>query len=268
MKLKLFFWLALVLIVPAQHTQAHELLPAVIVNYMAEHPNATPEEIKAFAATQDPVVTQAIAKKSSKDLIDIVKNQDSSYLDTGLDFIQLGIKHILSGPDHILFVLSLLLVFVSVRNLLKLVTSFTVAHSLTLILAGTGVLVLSSTVVEPFIALSIAIMAIASVFFKDHPLMSKHSGKLGLVFFFGLFHGLGFAGLLKEIAVPENKFALSLLSFNIGIEFGQLIIVALVVPFIFCFRHKAWFDTVIRVTAVLIAVAGFTWFFERLTVLF
>ena len=247
---------------------AHELLPQVMITYIAEHPDATAEDIKAFAATQDSSVSENLSKYSGDELIDLLKKQDSSYVDTALDFIILGFKHILSGADHILFVLSLLLVFISISNVLKLVTAFTLSHSITLILAGTGLLVLSSSIVEPFIALSIAVMAIASVFYREHPLMKKNYGKIALVFFFGLFHGLGFAGLLTEIAVPEDKFALSLLAFNVGIEFGQLFIVALALPLIFLFRNKSWYNTAIKVFAVLIAIAGTVWFFERLTVLF
>ncbi len=82
------------------------------------------------------------------------------------DFFRIGVGHILSGPDHILFVLSLLLVFISWKDILKLTGIFTIAHSITLILAGTGILVLSSRIVEPMIALSIAYVALTSVFLK------------------------------------------------------------------------------------------------------
>ena len=137
----------------------------------------------------------------------------------------MGIEHILVGLDHILFVLTLLLVFVSIGEISKLATVFTVAHSLTLILAGTGLLVLSLAFVEPIIALSIACMAIATVFFSSCPIMKRYGVKTSLVFFFGLFHGLGFVGLLLELSIPADTFLSSLLVFNVEIEIGQLIII-------------------------------------------
>ena len=244
--------------------EAHELLPKVIVDYIQEHPNASADEIRTFANTQDSSVAEKFASRSSQELLAIVKNPDSSFLDNALDFVKLGIEHILSGPDHILFVLTLVLVFVSFTEVLKLVTSFTLAHSITLILAGTGLLVLAPAVVEPLIALSIAVMAIYSVFFaKEENTMNKWS-KAGIVFFFGLFHGLGFAGLLKEIAIPQNKFISSLFAFNIGIEIGQLLIIAITLPFIFFFRKSDWYPKAIKIIAIAISAVAMIWFIQRI----
>lgn len=242
---------------------AHELLPKVMVEYIQEHPNASPDEIRAFANTQDPEIAQKFSSRSAQELLTIVKNPDSSFLDNALDFIKLGVEHILSGPDHILFVLTLVLVFTSLFEVLKLVTSFTLAHSITLILAGTGLLVLTPSVVEPLIALSIGVMAIYSVFFvKDANTVNKWS-KASIVFFFGLFHGLGFAGLLKEIAIPQNKFISSLFAFNVGIEIGQLVIISITLPFIFYFRNRTWYPLAIKIIAVTISLIALIWFIQR-----
>lgn len=258
----LFF---LPIVAPAE---AHELLPKEVVEYISTHPNATPEEMRTFASTQSPEIAKKFASKSTEEILAIIKNPNSKFLDNARDFLKLGVQHILSGADHILFVLSLLLVFVTAWEILRLATTFTIAHSITLVLAGTGVLVLPPKIVEPLIALSIAVMAIASVFFQKYEVMKSAIGKASIVFFFGLFHGLGFAGLLQEIAIPQDKFVSSLFAFNVGIEIGQLIIIGLALPFIFYFRKRAWYSKAIQVIAVGISLIALGWFFERVVGLF
>ncbi|CAN5155756.1 hypothetical protein BH11PAT3_BH11PAT3_2470 [soil metagenome] len=251
----------LVMLVP--HTSfAHDLIPQQLKTYLDEHPNATPEEIKAFADVQAPEFSQNF--RDGAEIVEIVRNQKTSFLDNFFDFIKLGINHILSGPDHILFVLSLLLIFISWKDILKLTTTFTISHSITLILAGTGILTLTPRIVEPIIALSIAYVAITSVFFKGKKFMGENRGKIAAVFFFGLFHGLGFAGLLKEIKIPDDKFVSSLLSFNLGIEGGQITIVLVALPFIYLFRKKTWYPLVIKIFAGIIAGIAIIWFVQRI----
>jgi hydrogenase/urease accessory protein HupE len=246
--------------------EAHELLPKVIVEYISENPDATPEEIKAFASSQDPEVAERFANSSSEELLAIIDNPDSTFVDNFWDFSKLGVEHILAGLDHILFVLTLLLVFISIKHVLKLVTTFTVAHSITLILAGTGTVVLSSSIVEPLIALSIAILAIVTVFYSHLKIFAGRYTTVGIVFFFGLFHGLGFAGLLKEIAIPADKYVSSLFAFNVGIEIGQLIIIALALPFILYFKDKSWYPLVIKIIAISISSIALIWFVQRLMI--
>ena len=84
-----------------------------------------------------------------------------------------------------------------------------------------------------------------------------------MIFFFGLFHGLGFAGLLEQIAIPQDKFLSSLLAFNLGVEFGQLAIIVVALPLLLLIRKKAWYLTTSKILALLIALAGFVWFIER-----
>lgn len=242
---------------------AHELLPKEVVEYIKEHPDATPEDMRAFALTQDLKIAEKFANSSTEEILRIIKNPESGFFDNAYDFAKLGMHHILIGADHILFVFTLLLVFVSAWEILKLATTFTVAHSVTLILAGTGIVVLSPAIVEPLIALSIAVMAISTVFFRESRIFKSKWSKVIIVFIFGLFHGLGFAGLLEEIAIPERAFASSLLAFNIGIEIGQLVIIGLALPVILYFRNKTWYPTAIKIFALSISVIAIIWFVER-----
>lgn len=257
----LIFLLFVVILFPLE-TSAHDLIPQQLKVYIQEHPYATPDEIKQFADEQSPEFAQKF--RDGAEIVRIARDQKTSFVDNMLDFFKLGINHILSGPDHILFVLSLLLVFKTWKDILKLTATFTVAHSITLILAGTGLLTLTPRIVEPMIALSIAYVAISTVFLRGTLFIGENRGKIAAVFFFGLFHGLGFAGLLKEIQVPQDKFASSLLSFNLGIEGGQLIIVSLAAPLIFFFRKKKWYPRAINVVAIVIASIAVFWFFRRL----
>lgn len=240
---------------------AHELLPRPVVEYLKQHPNASASEIEQFIQGSAPALAKKI--KSKEDVLRIL-NRKTNNIDNAFDFIRLGINHIVSGPDHVLFVLSLLLVFISLKEILKLTGTFTIAHSLTLILAGSGILTLSSHIVEPVIALSISYVALTSVFFRHKLFFSNRRSKVAAVFFFGLFHGLGFAGLLKEIQVPQDRFLSSLLSFNIGIELGQIFIVAITLPFIYFFQKRSWYSTCIKIAAGSIGAVGILWGVTRI----
>ncbi|MES2966505.1 MAG: HupE/UreJ family protein [Patescibacteria group bacterium] len=248
--------------------KAHELLPQEVINFLKENPDATSEEINEFAETQSPEVAEKIRVTSADDITLLTQNNDAGFFHNAKDFVSLGIEHILAGPDHILFVLSLLLMFVSVGEIFRLVTTFTIAHSLTLILAGTGTLVLSSAIVEPVIALSIAVVAIVTTFFGHVRVMAHQWAKTALVFFFGLFHGLGFAGLLTEISVPKETLLSSLLAFNIGIELGQLLIIVIALPVLLYCKQKTWYPRAVKIVAIIISVIAIVWFFERLVALF
>lgn len=244
-------------------SKAHELLPKEVVTYIQTHPNATPEELRLFAASVNPATAERFSNSSTEEILEILANPESSFFDNAWDFLKLGFHHILSGADHVLFVLTLLLIFVTLRDLLVFTSTFTVAHSITLILAGASIVVLSPTIVEPLIALSISVMALITLFEKRLSGFKIHGGPLALIFFFGLFHGLGFAGLLEQIAIPQDKFLSSLLAFNVGVEFGQLAIILVSLPLLLLVRKKAWYPTISKILALLIALAGFVWFIER-----
>ena len=171
---------------------------------------------------------------------------------------RMGIQHILTGYDHLLFLLGLILVGGRLRPLLVVVTAFTVAHSLTLGLAALGLWAPSPRLVEPAIALSIAYVGIENWFVRD-------ARRRWLITFpFGLVHGFGFAGALREIALPSGQIPLALASFNVGVEAGQLAVLALVLPAILWLGRRSWFaDRGVRTVSTAIALAGLVWFVQR-----
>ncbi|HEY6126471.1 MAG TPA: HupE/UreJ family protein [Steroidobacteraceae bacterium] len=140
-------------------------------------------------------------------------------------YLVLGIEHILSGIDHLLFVAALLFLVGFQRKLIWTITAFTLAHSLTLASAALGWLTLRSAPVEATIALSIVL--VASEALQPRETLARRLPAM-VAFLFGLVHGLGFAGALSEIGLPQNHLATALLTFNIGVELGQLMAVAVV----------------------------------------
>lgn len=177
-------------------------------------------------------------------------------------YVPLGFSHILpQGLDHILFVLGLFLLSTHWRPLLWQVTSFTAAHTLTLGLATFGLVSLPSAVVEPLIALSIVYVAIENVV---HEKLGRF--RVAVVFAFGLLHGLGFAGVLAELGLPKSQVLPALLSFNVGVELGQLAVIALAFLLVASWaRQKPWYHRRIVVPgSLLIAAVGAYWTVERI----
>jgi hypothetical protein len=151
-----------------------------------------------------------------------VSVEEESAARTALRYLWQGVLHIVPlGLDHILFVLALALLSLRWRPAVLQATAFTVAHSITLALAVTGAVALPASVVEPLIALSIAVVALENLVSVE-----ARWWRLGLVFSFGLLHGLGFAGVLQELGLPDERLAVALLSFNVGVELAQVAIVA------------------------------------------
>ncbi len=183
---------------------------------------------------------------------------------TVFNYIELGFKHILpKGMDHILFILGLFLFSSAFRPLLWQVTMFTIAHTITLGLAMNGVLDLPEQIVQPLIALSIVYVGIENVFSRK-----LQKSRLILVFAFGLLHGIGFANMLADFGMPDYAFATALISFNIGVELGQLAI--LVVAWLLIglwFGKRPWYKTlVINPASMVIAAIAFYWFIDRLDI--
>ena len=177
-------------------------------------------------------------------------------------FLVLGIEHIFTGYDHLLFLFGLLLVCVSFRSMVAIITCFTVAHSITLVLATLEVATLSPDIVEPLIAASIVWVGVENLLRRG----AAPRGRPALTFAFGLIHGLGFASVLRELGVGthSDSYALPLFSFNLGVELGQLAISALVLPVIWRLRKKPWFlRRGVPALSVLIAGAGLWWLIER-----
>ncbi len=178
------------------------------------------------------------------------------------EFVGLGLKHILIGFDHLLFLFSLVIVSRRLVPTVQLITCFTVAHSVTLALATFDLVRIPARVVEPLIAASILFVAVENLVRRDVP-----KSRPWLVFGFGLIHGLGFASVLRELGVgasPSGVFA-PLLAFNLGVELGQLLMVVLVAPLLFWAGRNARLERrLVPVASVLIACAGAFWLVERL----
>jgi hydrogenase/urease accessory protein HupE len=177
-------------------------------------------------------------------------------------FAAMGIHHIVSGLDHVLFVIGLLLVRGTLRRLLAVVTAFTVAHSITLSMTALHVGSLPARLVEPVIALSIVAVAAENLVHRK----VHFEWRVWLAFGFGFFHGFGFAGALEEAGLPRDAVAWSLAAFNIGVEIGQAAIILLVVPFFKLFDrvNPVLAGAATRYASMGIGAAGLLWFLQRL----
>ena len=178
-----------------------------------------------------------------------------------LDFIGIGFTHIVpKGLDHILFVLGLFFFSLHLRPLLYQVTSFTVAHTVSLALGVLGIVQVPAGIVEPLIAASIVYVAVENVLVSTY-----RPWRSGVVFGFGLLHGLGFAAVLGDIGLNPARFATGLIGFNLGVELGQLaIITGAFLAVGVWFGRKHWYDRVIaNPISVAIAIVGAFWFIQR-----
>lgn len=186
--------------------------------------------------------------------------RQATRLEIAREYLALGYTHILpKGLDHILFVVGLFLLSVRLRPILIQVTTFTLAHSITLGLTMYGIVSLPSRVVEPLIALSIAYVAIENLVTSE-----LKPWRLALVFLFGLLHGMGFAGVLSGLGLPQGAFLTALLSFNLGVEAGQLSMIALAALAVVWHRHQPWYHRRVVVPAsLLIATIGVYWTVTR-----
>ena len=191
-----------------------------------------------------------------------------------IDYAREGVWHIWIGFDHILFLLALLLPAVVIRqagkwqavqafkpaffSVLKIVTAFTLAHSITLTLATLGIISLPSRLVESTIAASVVIAALNNIF----PLFRER--RWVMAFLFGLIHGFGFATVLSDLGLPRDALVLALVGFNLGVETGQLAIVAVFLPVTYLLRHS-WFyrRLVLLGGSAAIAIVALIWFVER-----
>lgn len=180
-----------------------------------------------------------------------------------LSYLPLGIEHIIGGIDHLLFVIALFFVAGGVlRRLFWLITAFTLAHSITLSAAALGWVYMPSRPVEALIALSIALVA-ADLVAGDERKVKTLKRYWPIVFIFGLLHGLGFAGALAEIGLPENAMVGALLAFNLGVELGQLLVLLVCAVLVALVRRVVKTDSLQQLAGYCIgSVAGF-WFVER-----
>jgi hypothetical protein len=176
-------------------------------------------------------------------------------------YLKMGIRHIIPlGADHILFVVSLCLISTRIKAILWQATAFTVAHSITLALSMKNIIVAPGPVVEPIIALSILFVAVENIL-----LDGLKPWRILIVFMFGLIHGMGFASALNETGLPRNQFFTSILSFNAGVELGQIVVITatfllLIVPF----GKKSWYKrrVVYPISGIIAVIAAF-WTIQR-----
>jgi hydrogenase/urease accessory protein HupE len=183
-----------------------------------------------------------------------------SRLAIALNYLAIGFEHIVpKGLDHILFVIGIFLLSVHLKPLLLQVTAFTVAHTITLGLSIYGLISVPASIVEPLIALSIAYVGI------ENCLSAKlKPWRIALVFLFGLLHGMGFAGVLGEIGLPRSEFLTALITFNIGVEFGQLAVIAACFLLFGWWRSRSWYRHVIVIPiSLMISITGLYWTWER-----
>ena len=213
------------------------------------------------AATDNPATEWLEGGQSSAQFALASPAKSISRLSTALLYLRLGFTHIVPlGLDHMLFVLGIYLLSGRARSVLLQVSAFTVAHSITLGLSMYGLVNVSPKIVEPMIAISIAYVAIENIFLSE-----LKSWRVALVFAFGLLHGMGFAGALKELGLPRSEFVTALLTFNVGVEAGQLTVIG--TAFMLVGWHcsqRAWYRCRIVVPAsAAIACTAVYWTIQR-----
>ena len=175
----------------------------------------------------------------------------------------LGVEHLIGGPDHLLFVFGLLFIVFGWQNLIKTITAFTLAHSITLGLSVLEIVSLPSATIEALIALTIIYLALE---IKDE--RNNKSTPWLMAFGFGLLHGFGFAGALSEIGIANEQLLLSLLFFNIGIEIGQLIMIPLFLISIWLLQKVKFNFSVTKLSSYAIGGMGSFWLIERVLGIF
>ncbi len=197
-----------------------------------------------FTANLSPAETPIITRKSS----------------SFSDFFRLGVRHILTGYDHLLFLFALLIVCERFGSVAKIVTCFTLAHSLTLALATLDIVQIPSRIIEPTIAASIVYVGMENIFRNGHP-----KGRWLLTFAFGLVHGFGFAGVLREMEIAKSaSVAIPLVSFNLGVEAGQIAVAAVLLPLLWRVKRQPKFaPRWVPACSALVAAAGAYWFIQR-----
>jgi hydrogenase/urease accessory protein HupE len=174
-------------------------------------------------------------------------------------YLRLGVEHIIGGIDHLLFLLALLALSTSLWQTVKIVTAFTVAHSITLSLAVLGLVDVPSSIVEPLIAASIVWVAVENL------VAPAGAGRRWLIAaIFGLVHGLGFASALSELGLSRDALVRALIGFNIGVELGQLAFVAVVMPPLVWASRPRRLPRLPQILSVIVAVVGAVWLVERL----
>lgn len=184
-----------------------------------------------------------------------------SKTEIGLAYLKLGFQHIIpKGIDHILFVIGIFLLNPKLNKVIWQATAFTIAHSITLGLAMYGVIKPPADIIEPVIALSIVLVALENMITAN-----LHPWRIFIIFLFGLVHGMGFAGVLIELGLPQKEFVTGLITFNLGVEIGQItVILAAYFLFGMWFGDKQWYRKAIVIPlSIIIACIALYWTVER-----
>jgi hydrogenase/urease accessory protein HupE len=206
---------------------------------------------------------QALRLTAAASLVEIVAKPDAWQV--ARTYFEIGIEHIVFGYDHLLFVVALVLLLSGFRTIAIAVTAFTVAHSITLIGTTLGFLGLPQRPVEAIIALSIIFLAVEIVKKGDASPRLAERVPWVVAFLFGLLHGFGFAGALKEIGLPESDVPTALLTFNVGVEIGQLMIVGTTLALLWALRtvRPNWTRPAIHAASYAIGGIASMWLIER-----
>lgn len=194
-----------------------------------------------------------------KSTFKIEPDTDTNQLnDNTQSFFTFGFEHILTGYDHLLFLFALILMPISLKQVLFSITAFTLAHSITLGISVLGILIPSSGVIEPLIALSIAYVGIENFILKSF------NKRWILTFLFGLIHGFGFAGALHDISLSKEQLPWMLLNFNLGVEAGQVLVILMVFPLLVWMRKNVWFNSSgVSALNIGLVLIGSYWFIDR-----
>jgi hypothetical protein len=227
------------------------------IDYSLYLPNVPTARCVATIVRDGKAQNIVFTPKDSRFSLSSISESSSTTWQQISNFVGLGIEHILTGYDHVLFLVSLLMLGGGIKYLLKVVTAFTVAHSITLSLAVLDLVAIPPRLVESAIALTIVYVAAENFWRKDL------KGRWLITFIFGLIHGLGFAGILKEINIPLSQLPLSLASFNIGVEIGQIAIVSVAFILFHKFVKPGWQLKLRYLVSAGVVAMGIYWFWER-----
>ena len=192
-------------------------------------------------------------------LIDLEKMSKS---DTVVLYLQTGFQHIIpAGLDHILFVLSLFLLSPQLKTILYQVTTFTIAHTITLGLSMYQIVKVPSNIVEPLISISIIYVALENIYTQQ-----LKKTRIGIIFLFGLIHGMGFAGALSEIGLPQKAYFISLITFNIGIELGQIMVILIAYTLVakWVSQKQLYRSRIVVPISAMICIVALIWTVQRL----
>jgi len=188
--------------------------------------------------------------------------KDNGATATFWSFLRLGIEHIWTGYDHLLFLFALLVVCRSFKSIVAIISCFTLAHSITLALATLNLVSLPSRITEPAIAASIVYVGVENLLRRG----AEPKGRWILTFVFGLIHGFGFASVLRQLGVGENgtSIVMPLFTFNAGVEVGQITIAAIVLPIVWRLRkHQEFLRYGVPALSAIVSAAGLYWFLQR-----